>query len=362
MNKTIEYLNPLDYCRYSIVPFPDANRVEFTIENDSILGEDIDFFNLDNKTIICFKNENTFMGFHNFKISSEENSIIVQSGGYHHLKNIIELQSIYPTKLFSFNDSRAIVSQNSDSQSAPLKSATTGEPIDRCDINKMGPFPFYPRLLTYNITNVHMLISLTGTAHLVALESNDENIQFPAAQGINTVTHTLAGAIKNIYEWKQVSEEPFNNQEAIAKAAKKFIDDLGLNEIAEEISSRQTPMRVARYLQGETVANLDFNEEDFITENLKKYLLKNIMYLTLNSLQKNYPEQLNIPQNILDIEKNSLEQDIYEYCLENSLDPAIVTIEEIYNDIIRKEKYNNLQNSFYPSNRFMKSITKYYHM
>lgn len=362
MNETIESINPEIYCRYSVAPFPDASSIEFAVQDNYILGSGVDFFNTENKTILAFKDESFISGYHNYVVKSSTESAILQTNSFHQLKAIINLTSEYPTTLFSFNDSKRVGAKNVDESSVPLYSAQTGLPIERCDIDKLGPFPFYPRTGTYNIKNIHMILSLTGVAHLIALDCIDENVQFPTSQGVNTVCNTLAGAIKNIYEWKQVAESPFNSSEPIAVKAKAFIDGLKLEEIAIEISDTQIPMRVSRYLNGETVANKELDEKKFITQLLKDYILKNCMYTTLNSLTKNYPENLNVSQYILDIEKNILEQDIYEYCVENGIEIVTANIEEIYNDVITKEKYSSTENQFYSNNRFYRSILKYYHM
>lgn len=362
MNKTIESINPEIYCRYSVAPFLHAESIEYVVENNSILDSEVDFFNIEDKTILAFKNESSISGYHNFIVKSSTESTVLQTGSFDQLTSIINLTSNYPTTLFSFNDSKSVNSTNADSASVPLYSAQTGLPIERCDINKLGPFPFYPRAGTYNIKNIHMVLSLTGVAHLIALDCTDENVQFPPVQGVNTVCMTLAGAIKNIYEWKQVAESPFNSLEPIAVKAKEFIDELGLEQIAKEISDIQIPMRVSRYLNGETVANKQLDEQKFITELLKNYILKTCMYTSLNSLSKNYPENLNISQYVLDIEKNIFEQDIYEYCVENGIDVLTANIEDIYNDIMGKQKYSYSESPFYSTNRFYKSISRYYYM
>lgn len=362
MNKSIQDLDITEYEFYAVAPFSDANIVEFTIENDKVLCEDVDFYDLEDKTLLAFKNENCFWGYHNYKVSSDQQSKIMQVSYYQYVKNIINLQSEYPTTIFSFNDSKIIPQSNPDLNSAPLISSVTGENIFRCDVNKFGPYPFYARLNQYRIKNAKILFSLTGTAHLVALESPDENIQFPNAQGVNTVASTLCGILTMIYEWSQCADDPFNSTENIALKAKDFLNGLNLLDIAKEIKQTQVPMRVSRYLNGETNMNSDLNEIKFMTDSLKNYILTTTMYTSLNSLVNNYPINLNITNDKLVEESKYLESYVYQYCVESNIDVSSTNINEIFNNMMKDNRFSANQNADYSNDHIYRSIVKMYFM
>jgi len=203
-------------------------------------------------------------------------------------------------------------------------------------------------------------LSLTGIGHLILLECPDENIDFPQTRGVNTIAETMAGAIANIYEWKQAAEPPFNSVENISIKAKQFIDNLGLENIAAEISSGQVPMKVARYINGATTTDFYINEVNFITDNLKNYILAHTMYTTLNSIFNNYPGNVEIPQSKLNEEKNSLEEKVYQYCAEEGIDPLETTIEDIFQHIQTNINYSERINVDYPRNPIFRAIVKTY--
>jgi len=362
MSRNIQDLDVTAHEFYAAVPFSGADKVELTVEGDKILCEDVDFYDLEDKTLLAFKNENCFWGYHNYEVSSDYESKVMQVSYYQYIKNIINLESEYPTTIFSFNDSKAVAQTNPDPNSVPLISSTTGEHVFRCDVNKFGPYPFYTRVGQYRIKNAKILLSLTGTAHLVGLESPDENVQFPNAQGVNTISQTIAGLLAMIYEWSQCTEDPFNSTENIALKAKSFLTGLGLYDTAKEISETQVPMRVARYLSGETNMVAELNENKFMTNSLKNYMLETTMYTTLNSLANNFPSQLNIPADKKELEIDYLLGYIYQYCIESGIEPEKANINNIFNIMMSDNRFSSNQNEDYAKDPIYRSIVKMYFM
>lgn len=362
MSRNIQDLDITKYQRYAAVPFIGVNRIEFTVENNKVLCENVDFYDLEDKTILAFKDEECFFGYHNYEASSDEQSKVMQTSCYNYLKNIINLQSEYPTTIFSFNDSKIIPQVNPDPKSSPLISSTTGEQAPRCDLNKFGPYPFYTRVGQYRIKNIKMLLSLTGTAHIIALESPDENIKFPNAQGVNTIALTIAGIIAMVHEWSQCAEPPFNSTENIALKAKMFLDGLGLSSIANEISSTQAPMRVKKYLGGETNMTAELSEIKFMTDSLRHYMLSTTMYSSLNSLQNNYPNNLNIPANKKEQEIDYLLNYIYQYCIESGIEVQSASIDNVYNIMMNDNRFSTSENQNDVETHMYRSILKMYSM
>lgn len=142
----------------------------------------------------------------------------------------------------------------------------------RCDIDDYGPIywdntgnmstnplnnSFSQTLSMANIADFSIIASVPNAGHILYLRFKPVNGEMVAAEAtdqavVPAAARTLFEIIKLIDEWSTVSEEPWNNTQAISTKAKEFINGLNIpQEIMDSIRSEQTDMQVYRYLAGD---------------------------------------------------------------------------------------------------------------
>ena len=306
--------------------YPDGD-VEYT---------EYDTFVADDKTIIAFKDFSIGKVEYNYVLISNEKESIVQWATY---------ESVYRQlnqKQIDTHDVYAVL----DSVSMPNLMAVHVPTIisydKRCDTNSYGVFPYQltdgvkpsvsdPSVVNgQNIKSMIPFLSVCGAAHIeyFAIEGAGTSHQdWPCVTGMSK---TFMGAMKLIIEWASLSDEPFNLNDEIIVDSKNFLDALELGQnIIDEISEYQDDMPVYRYLKNVDNARTGFEETTTISPLLHAWLRKKIRYSSLNSLVAQYPEELNINSTVLQTEKASIEEKIYEYCAILEIDDKNITPEEM---------------------------------
>ena len=170
---------------------------------------------------------------------------------------------------------------------------------ERCDAGRNGPVVFLrdgqiPIGTIVNTTRPFSLsdleshysvLSVDGIGHLVYVKyregQNDSNEYFETNESdLPTASRTIAPTIKLIFEWSTVAGEPWNCQDAVALAAKDFINCIDMPEnVKNEINVGQPDMQVVKYLRGFSDARKQPDTEEIGTiGKLTKMWLKSKMF------------------------------------------------------------------------------------
>jgi hypothetical protein len=195
-----------------------------------------------------------------------------------------------------------------------------GQEFVRCDYNKFGPAPFYPRTTRYDVVGIKLVLSASGVGHILRVDTRDNDFKDKNTQIVNTYSRTFSGTLKQISEWSDMSLPPFSSSEDIAVKAKSFIDVLNLSNVINHINTLENDMRVSRYLSGNNDIYEEIEEANVFPDSLKSYFLKHMRYKTISSLLKNGLDSFSIDNSLLNKEKSFLEASIHSFCIANNID------------------------------------------
>jgi hypothetical protein len=223
-------------------------------------------------------------------------------------------------KFFLFLDSVEVPAYEEYANIVKSKTVENTMPI-RCDYNQYGGFPFHIPPNGYTILRMMNVLSISETAHVAYFETAQSENTNPHHVSINAGARTYAGILKAIYEWSVVADQPFSSQEKIAQKAKLMWQQLELPEdLKNWIINDYCDMRVSRFLKGETEIIQDVEDEEQMPEVLSNYIKSNCKYRTLRSLANSHPGNIVIPSSILENEKNTIENQLYDFVVRNNID------------------------------------------
>jgi hypothetical protein len=240
-----------------------------------------------NKVLIAF--------FEDTKISQDYNYVATSNG----------IEEIIPTQIYEkiIQTCRKPVSNNNGFFlfSNSLHITPDKEP-SRCDLNKLGPTVFtkdnsYGEILFDDVSQLLIfepIISFNGVGHILFAElKNNTELENKMINNWETPSsaRTFSELLKLMIEWSETTEEPFNNTEPIAVAAKKFFETVGINqEIINHIKSNQVEMQVVNYLMGSENARVRPDGVLPLTVEIENWLLSKVCFITLSKLLEFYPD------------------------------------------------------------------------
>ena len=341
--KNISELSVLsDYEWFAATPITGEVTVSVFSSTGYIEYPYCDVFVSDAASLICFKKINTSApNKHNFLVSNGTESFLIQSLNYENAKDIISGEKSSPYSIYTYLNSINIT---------PEGIAGTGvknpdhyhesKPMERCDIESWGPFPFYDVVSGYSFTKMRIVFSLSGVAHILRIDSDDTEVKNQESRAGNAAARSLRGIFKTINEWELCVGEPFNNNELPALKAHSFIEGLGIpQDVISEAISSSPDMRVFQYLTNTTVPYGETEENYSVPESLQEYMLSVFRYKTLSSLIKNniYGVLLGIDESIIHAEKLRIETTIYSFLTSNGINPETVDLQNpvaIVNSVI----------------------------
>jgi hypothetical protein len=97
-------------------------------------------------------------------------------------------------------------------------------------------------------------------------------------------------------------------------------------------------MRVSRFLKGETEIIQDVEDEEQMPEVLSNYIKSNCKYRTLSSLANSHPDNIVIPSSILEDEKNTIENQLYDFVVRNNINYQNKNYLDILNIYLNNKK------------------------
>jgi hypothetical protein len=115
-------------------------------------------------------------------------------------------------------------------------------------------------------------------------------------------------------------------------------------EVLDEISSLSPSTSIEMYLSGDENPRRSIIENKTIPPNFKKWYMLQLRYRTIHSLVKNYPEPLSIPQSMIDQETQYFEGEVYDYIMQNALDPLETNSVELLDHVYKSHTYESKKN------------------
>jgi hypothetical protein len=149
--------------------------------------------------------------------------------------------------------------------------------------------------------------------------------------GCGGICRTLFGALKTAYQWSKCANEPWNNTTSLPVKCNQAMIDLDFSEeIITEMEEFSFPTVLERYLSNDPDPRRKIEEDQILPPNFKNWFISTLRYRTIGSISSTHPLGGSIPQSFLDKENQLFESIIYKFCIENSLDPKIVDVAEIF--------------------------------
>lgn len=211
------------------------------------------------------------------------------------------------------------------------KSIPIGEGDWRCDKGSYGPRPFDAEQVSTVITDIGQVVffepflSLSGTAHLIYLESNAKSELANEKLNNSTapiITRTLQEVMRLIYEWSTLADEPFNSTDQIPLAANKFLSALNITD-SEFLELENLPfMQVSNYLIGSENARVRPSNTVELSTAVKNIVFRRMASSSLSALF--YVHGIEYTYGLIELENAELDSGIQRfknyYNLEDSQD------------------------------------------
>jgi hypothetical protein len=144
------------------------------------------------------------------------------------------------------------------------------------------------------------------------------------------MAQTFPHAMKLAYEWNLLAQDPWSSNEQIAEKCKNAFDEWAIPADAiEEINNGQPDTSLALFFSANGDPRESIEENSQVGSKFKNWFISKLRYRTLGSLNVNYPDQLQIPESMIQKEMSFFETVIYTFCIENKLDLDNVTAIEM---------------------------------
>lgn len=332
--KNINDYNPSDYACYAVTSI----KQPFTLNTVHPTGlqeyPNYDTYDLGEYTLIAFKTINLYKTDFVYRIVSQDRTEDIQSENYEFLYEVLE--GTYDKNKHTFY----IMQSVPDYSSAAEGSHVPVDPARRCDLDTFAAMGFHDITVadgkpyffdTSYATNdniVGWVIFLSSMSNIYILKAEFNHIDESAYKEWAACTlmgETFTYVLKMAYEWSLTNKEPWNNAENVSVRCAKAIEEWNIPEdVMQEIIECQPDTSLGLYLKGDPDPRKSTAENRVIPPKFKNWFISRLRYRTLGSLDKNYPLDLNIPQEMINKEKSFFEKEIYHFCIKNGLNPETV--------------------------------------
>jgi hypothetical protein len=161
----------------------------------------------------------------------------------------------------------------------------------RCDNTGFGPLR-YPSVdgsapkvgALADIVIYEPILSVGGAAHILYLKRNndtEERLGYVTTEPLPIVGATIGEILKLVFEWSQVVDAPFDNEQEIAIDAKAFVAATGLTLTVLE---GQQDMQVARYITGHEDARRRPDIASPVSDSVLTFVAQRVCHLSLSRL------------------------------------------------------------------------------
>ena len=349
--KNINEINPFDYISFYFVGNVENIDLKFNTPEGMISYDNYDVINTESGKIIAFKERAT--GHHNY--ICDGTSINVNYLYFDEMFNTLDKKEFDGLKFYIFANSIELPTLEEFSQMENPNTDTEGEIPSRCDYGKYGAFPFSVSQNPYAISRTFNVINLAGSSHIAYLETLQKENQNPNDSSILVSAKSYSGMLKVLYEWAMVPDTDIQEYAEISRKAKELWSSLKISTELENWLSTQYPAaRLSKYLNGQPYRGVDHELPEEMPEVLSDFIKSFCHYRTLTSLSNSHPDNVVIPQEVLDFEKNQVEIFMYNLITINNIDYQ----DKTYFDIIKFYWKNKSTLEYPPNNEFKGMIAK----
>lgn len=187
----------------------------------------------------------------------------------------------------------------------------------RCDNTLYGPRVFdaiNPRPVTSNnsVISLETFLSVHKVGYFLYIHMhNDTEIreEYKNNSVVPVSGFTLSELFKVVYEWSELSKEPFNSTEEITVKSSQFLNAIGFTS---DLVDNQVDMQVANYFKGSETARLRPANVQPNKPELVEFVKKNMASSSLTALSVLYPNIWDT-QELLNAEQDELNAGIQRF-------------------------------------------------
>lgn len=319
----INNIEPSNYKSFYLTTFVEDFKLYQYTSGGLIEYLDYDKYTTDSGILIGFKSMNEVGTDFNYIAKNETKEELVDYQCYENIYEYIEATDYVHNGTVAFFNSVHFPSlELSDKNKIGMDMKR------RCDKDATGPRGFVnsadgvhsyafdkEKVSDRNVTSFTTILSVLGDCHLVVFTSKN-GLGFGDYPMVTSWSSSLFGCLKMIEEWSGVSKEPFFSTEPQAIKANIFIEKTGMTEdVLDEIRNNQINMSVYSYLSNPDDCRIYNRENVVLPEKVKKWIKSRLRYRTLNALLLHSPTKFTISSSILEEERNTLDEEMYQASL-----------------------------------------------
>jgi len=347
--KNISEINPLDYESYYFIGDIDNIELKFNTPDGMVVDDDYDVINTESGKIIAFPVRR--IGVHNYIC----NDININLTYFDQMFNILDKKEFEGFNFFVLANSIELPSFEEFNKIEGVSKTVEGTLPIRCDYGKYGLFPFSIPEKAYVVSNTFNPLNLAGVAHIGYLETLEKQNQNPNHSSLLIGAKSYSAMLKVIYEWAMVPSADIHEYAEISQKAKDLWFSLRVPADLEYwLLNQYPPARLSKYLNGQPYKGIEHEMPEEMPEVLSNFIKSNCQYRTLTSLRNSHPDNVIIPQDVLDSEKSQIDFFIYDLITRNNIDYEY----KEYLDIVKLFFEKNYTLDFAPNNNIGRMISK----
>lgn len=344
--KTIEEYDPSNYACYALTAVKEDFTLNLVLPNGLQEYTNYDTYDIGNKTLIAFTKAVFFITDFVYRLVSENYTEDILYENYEFLVDVLEDNYDKSKSVFHIMNSAANYHSILGDKTAYTQDSR------RCDLDGYAAVAFYESdkedagdvvdRSYYNDENIEgwtVYLSSMSNIYIVKIdfiELNDSLYkQWPCRVNM---AQTFPHAMKLAYEWNLLAQDPWSSSEQIAKKCKNAFDEWAIpDDVIEEINSGQPDTSLGLFFNSNGDPRQSIEENSQVGLKFKNWFISRLRYRTLGSLNINYPDQLEIPESMIQKEMSFFESVIYNFCIENKLNLDNVTATEMLDLAYRTE-------------------------
>jgi len=347
--KAHEEYDPSNYSAYAVTSIKEDFTINLLYPSGFIEYTEYDLYDIGDQTLIAFFHLGVFKNNFTYYVISDNKTEKINHQNYEWLTNIIDGYYEKDKSLFMIFNSAAKLIENYDNllNDPEWKNFFLDIQAGRCDLEEYGAIGFHDMTITNgvpgplldisyftadNLISHVSLINSVGNIHIAkATFKNIPDSAYLNWPGCGGICRTLFGALKTAYHWSKCANDPWNNTTSLPVKCNQAMIELDFSEeIITEMEEFSFPTVLERYLSNDPDPRRKIEEDQILPPNFKNWFISTLRYRTLGSLSSIHPLSPSIPQLFLDKENELFESIIYKFCIENSLDPKTVDVQEMF--------------------------------
>jgi len=354
--KTIEEYDPSSYACYALTAVKEDFTLNLVLPNGLQEYTNYDTYDIGNKTLIAFTKAVFHLTDFVYRLVSENYTEDILYENYEFLSDVLEDNYDKSKSVFHIMNSAANYHSILGDKSAYTEDSR------RCDLDGYAAVAFYESdkedagdvvdRSYYNNENIEgwtVYLSSMSNIYIVKIDFTELNDslykQWPCRVNM---AQTFPHAMKLAYEWNLLAQDPWNSNEQIAEKCKNAFDEWAIPaDVIQEINNGQPDTSLGLFFSANGDPRESIQENSQVGLKFKNWFISKLRYRTLGSLSANYPDQLEIPESMIQKEMSFFETVIYTFCIENKLDLNNVSPVEMldvayYSQSIHKERNNTI--------------------